>query len=102
MAFAHLHRQMRDFLYNYAEGKLDRALFINGMDGMIGQIDNIVRENGSYSCSYSRVLDEAPVTKASLREVAEKAVLQKVLNDLKNGFVVTASGKLEDLIKHKK
>lgn len=47
---------MKDFLYNYAEGKLDKKFFINGMDGIISQIDTIVRENGNYSCHYCREL----------------------------------------------
>lgn len=57
MALAHLHRRMIDFLFDYAEGKTDRTFFINGMAGLIGQIDSLVRENGNYSCSYSRMLD---------------------------------------------
>lgn len=56
MALAHLHRNMKDFLYNYAEGKLQAKFFLEGMDGIISQIDNFVRENGSYNCSYSRSL----------------------------------------------
>jgi len=65
MAFAHLHNRMMDFLFNYAEGKLDRMFFINGMTALIGQIDNLIRENGHYSCSYSRMLDEKLVTEAN-------------------------------------
>jgi len=57
MALAHLHNRMKDFLYNYADGKLERKFFINGMDGLIGQIDTLVRENGDYSCSHSRTLE---------------------------------------------
>jgi len=56
MALAQLHNQMKDFLYNYAEGRLDKKFFINGMDSLIGQLDTVVKENGSYSCSYSRIL----------------------------------------------
>ena len=54
MALAHLHRNMKDLLYDYAEGKLQDRFFLEGMDGIIGQIDNFVRENGHYNCSYSR------------------------------------------------
>ena len=56
MALAQLHRKMIDFLYNYAEGKLEDEFFLKGMDGLIGSIDNLVRENGHYNCSYSRLM----------------------------------------------
>lgn len=54
MALAHLHRKMKDFLCDYAEECLERQFFINGMNGLIGEIDSIVRENGNYNCSYFR------------------------------------------------
>jgi len=56
MALAHLHKQMKDFLCNYAENTLQDKFFLEGMEGLIGQIDTFVRENGSYSCSDARVM----------------------------------------------
>jgi len=56
MALENLYRKLLDYLYNYAEGKLDPVFFFNGMDSIIRLIDNLVRENASYSCSYSRTL----------------------------------------------
>ena len=55
-ALAHLHKSMKDFLYDYAEGTLNREFFIKGMAGMIDNIDNLVRENGNYNCSDGRGL----------------------------------------------
>ncbi len=57
MALTHLHHSMKDFLFNYAEGRLDVEFFINGMSGLIDEIDTLVRENGDYNCSYSRALE---------------------------------------------
>jgi len=56
MALTWLHKQMKDFLCNYAENKLQDKFFLDGMLGMIGQIDTFVRENGSYNCSDARVM----------------------------------------------
>ena len=56
MALAHLHKQMKDFLCNYAENTLQDKFFLDGMLGLIGQIDTFVRDNGSYSCSDARVM----------------------------------------------
>ena len=50
-ALAHIYEYMKNFLYDYAEGRIDKKFFLTSMDGMIDYIDNIVRENGSYSCS---------------------------------------------------
>ena len=100
MALAHLHRSMKDFLYNYAEGRLDRTFFINGMDGLIEQINNIVRENGAYSWSYPRMLSPGLVAKAGTREIANKKELKKVLDDMCGGFVAAAASRLRDLIEN--
>ena len=53
MALAHLQKEMLNFLCNAAQGRLETKFFFNGMYGLISSIDDLVRENGKYSVSYS-------------------------------------------------
>lgn len=56
LALAHLHNRLKDFLFNYAEGGLQPDFFFQGMEGIIGEIDTFIRENGQFSCNYVRHL----------------------------------------------
>lgn len=75
MALTHLHHSMKDFLYNYAEGRLDVEFFINGMSGLIDEIDTFVRENGDYNCSYSRSLEIDNNLKQMQRDLKAKVYI---------------------------
>ena len=50
MALAYIYQKQKDFLTAYSDGKLEKDFFISGMAGLVGYIDNFVRENGAFSC----------------------------------------------------
>jgi hypothetical protein len=54
MALENIHRKLLDKLHNYSAGKTDSIFFFGGMETVIHLIDNFVRENSSYNCSYRR------------------------------------------------
>jgi hypothetical protein len=48
LALTHCVNEMDRFLQRYADGKLEREFFINGMSGLIGYVRSVTNENGDY------------------------------------------------------